>query len=316
MVENSKIEWCDHTFNAWIGCAKVSPGCENCYAEEMMDSRFGRVKWGPNGTRVRTSEAYWREPLKWNKDAECLQTFDCANGDHSDSCPQSNRPRVFCASLADVFEDREELLPWLLRLTMLIEDCTNLDWLLLTKRPEKVLERLDRIGCPRNWLWDNPHVWLGVSAENQRWWDRRVDALRNINAHVRFVSVEPMIGPIKAYDQFFVTEDCEYVGSARNMIHQVIVGGESGPGSRPCDIDWIRSLRDQCQSAGVAFFLKQLGGRPVDTGTQLDWPAGTAMQRDPEFGNGARILLPDKKGGDPSEWPEDLRVREFPIHRS
>lgn len=254
MAENSKIEWCDHTFNPWMGCVKVSPGCEHCYAEAMMDSRYGRVQWGENGTRALTSDANWRKPLKWNRDADAIQQYHSAN-----LGTDPPRPRVFCASLADVFEDREELLPWLARLVMLIEECTNLDWLVLTKRPEKVLERLEWVGCPPNWLYENSHVWLGVSAENQTWWDRRVSVLRDINARRRFVSVEPMIGPINAYDQFFVTEDCEYIGSARQMIDWVIVGGESGPGARPMHPDWVRSIRDQCQAAGVPFHFKQWG---------------------------------------------------------
>src|SRR6266404_3416295 len=117
MAENSKIEWCDHTFNPWIGCQKVSPGCDHCYAEAMMDKRYGRVKWGPHGERKRTSEDNWKKPLVWAKRA---------NG---------HRPRVFCASLADWLDNR--VAPrWRSDLGRLIEDTPELDWLLLTKRPE------------------------------------------------------------------------------------------------------------------------------------------------------------------------------------
>jgi protein gp37 len=117
MAENSKIEWCDHTFNPWIGCQKVSPGCDHCYAEAMMDKRYGRVQWGPHGERKRTSEDNWKKPLAWAKRA---------NG---------HRPRVFCASLADWLDNRVPL-QWRSDLGRLIEATPELDWLLLTKRPE------------------------------------------------------------------------------------------------------------------------------------------------------------------------------------
>jgi protein gp37 len=125
MAENSNIEWTHHTFNPWIGCTKVSDGCKNCYAENLMDKRYGRVKWGPQGTRVRTSEANWKKPLKWNREAEA----------------KGERHRVFCASLADVFEDKPdqpEMEQWRLELLELIIKTPYLDWLLLTKRPENV----------------------------------------------------------------------------------------------------------------------------------------------------------------------------------
>jgi protein gp37 len=106
MAENTKIQWATHTFNPWRGCAKIAPGCANCYADAQSKRNPGTLGvWGPNGTRVVASEAMWREPLKWNKAAACLETFDCNAGDHSDCCPQKVRDRVFCASLADVFED-------------------------------------------------------------------------------------------------------------------------------------------------------------------------------------------------------------------
>ena len=117
MAENSNIEWCDHTFNPWIGCQKVSPGCDHCYAEAMMDKRYGRVQWGPHGERVRTSQNNWNMPLRWAKKA---------NG---------HRPRVFCASLADWLDNRAPR-EWRSDLGRVIEATPELDWLLLTKRPE------------------------------------------------------------------------------------------------------------------------------------------------------------------------------------
>jgi protein gp37 len=125
MGENSKIEWCDHTFNPWIGCQKVSPGCDHCYAEAMMDLRYKKVQWGPHGERQRTSEQNWRLPTQWNAQA---RTFRKENG---------HRPRIFCASLADVFDNQIDT-SWRDDLFALIRKCNRLDWLVLTKRPENI----------------------------------------------------------------------------------------------------------------------------------------------------------------------------------
>ena len=130
MAENSNISWCDHTFNPWIGCQKVSPGCDSCYAEALMDTRFGKVQWGPEGERKLTSDANWRKPLTWNRKAATA----------------GERPRVFCASLADVF-DNQAPQAWRRRLWSLILDTPNLDWLLLTKRPQNISKMM-----PWNWL--------------------------------------------------------------------------------------------------------------------------------------------------------------------
>ena len=119
MAENSKIEWTDHTFNPWIGCTKVSDGCKNCYAESLMDKRWGKVKWGPQGQRQRTSDENWKKPFAWDRQA----------------AKQGIRYRVFCASLADVFEDNDQVSDWRLDLFDMIKVTPNLDWLLLTKRP-------------------------------------------------------------------------------------------------------------------------------------------------------------------------------------
>src|SRR5258708_600677 len=174
MAENSKIEWTTHTFNPWIGCQKVSPGCDHCYAEAMMDHRWGKVKWGPHGERKRTSEANWRKPLAWAKAARGT----------------GKRPRVFCASLADVF-DNQAPTGARAELFNLIRATPELDWLLLTKRPENIRKML-----PDNWGRGWPNVWIGTTCEDQKHFDRRYPLIREIPAAVHFISYEPAIGPL------------------------------------------------------------------------------------------------------------------------
>ncbi|MEQ8822619.1 MAG: phage Gp37/Gp68 family protein [Sumerlaeia bacterium] len=238
-MENTGIEWTDHTFNPWMGCEKVSAGCANCYAERDMDHRYGRVKWGPSGERVRTSASYWRKPIAWNKRAAA----------------EGVRERVFCASLADVFEDRRELDYWRADLFDLIRRTPHLDWMLLTKRPECVRSLIDTgVSGPQeemevDWQYDaNPpaNVWLGTSVEDQAAADTRVPALLKAPAALRFLSCEPLLGPVDLRPWL-------------DGIDWVIVGGESGPAARPMHPGWARSLRDQCVAAGVPFLLKQWG---------------------------------------------------------
>ena len=233
-MKNSKITWTDHTFNGWIGCTKVSPGCRNCYACTMMDTRYGRVQWGPCGTRQRTSVQYWRQPLRWNAEAK----------------EAGVRHRVFSASLADVFEKRDELIHWRNELHDLIRRTPFLDWLLLTKRPEVAADYYRWHDMPDN-------VWLGTSVENQATAGARIRILTNIPARVRFLSIEPLLEEIPNIDL--------------TGISWVIVGGESGPKCRPMMAEWVRSLRDQCQAAATPFFFKQWGGlRPKTNGNLLD----------------------------------------------
>lgn len=224
MAEFTTISWTDHTFNPWIGCTKVSDACINCYAEAMMDHRYHRVDWG--GERKLTSAANWRLPIRWNKSAK----------------EDSVRRRVFCASLADVFDNQ---VPdrWRSDLWNLIDRCPALDWMLLTKRPQNIKKML-----PSGWPW--PHVWLGTTTENQIEADRRLPTLLMIPAAVHFASVEPQL------------EAIDLNGYLTNGLDWIIVGGESGSGYRSFDQDWARSLRDQCRNAGAAFFMKQLGGYP------------------------------------------------------
>lgn len=254
MAENTKIEWAHHTFNPWIGCAKVSDGCKNCYAEEMMDKRYARAKWGIHGTRTKTSQANWNKPYQWNKQAEKLGI----------------RYRVFCSSLADVFEDRPELAPWRAALFHIINDTQNLDWLLLTKRPENV-NRMFAAVCSRNdWMEDVkptieslPNVWIGTSVENQAAANERIPHLLQIPANIRFLSIEPLLGPVDLTDIVVSMEVGEWHFDCLDFdgrtINWVIVGGESGQKARPMHPDWPLSIRDQCEAAGVPFLFKQWG---------------------------------------------------------
>ena len=244
MGENTKIEWCDHTWNGWIGCTKVSDGCKHCYAETLMDKRYGRVEWGPQGTRQRTSEANWRKPEVWNRRAKA----------------EGRRYKVFCASLADVFEDRPELIPWRADLFRLIDETPNLDWLVLTKRPELVNQFLRDVLNEASFP---PNVWIGTSVEDQKTADERIPHLLSIPASVRFLSMEPLLGAVDLtkYQPFCHTLDDYQAarGILSSWISWVIVGGDSGPHARPMHPDWVRSIRDQCVDAGVPFFFKQWG---------------------------------------------------------
>ncbi|MCG5077276.1 phage Gp37/Gp68 family protein [Paraburkholderia tagetis] len=238
-MENTTIEWADHTFNPFIGCTKVSPGCDHCYAEQLMDKRLHKVVWGAGQERIRTSTATWREPVRWNaQHAE----FVAAHG---------RRQRVFCASLADVF-DNEVPEAWRADLFDLIDRTPNLDWLLLTKRVGNVMRMinetatrqfdLERLHEPR--LPDN--VWIGPTMINRDEMFRDADKLLAVPARVRFWSVEPMLGDLGEIPLHLMPD-------------WVICGGESGPHARPMHPDWVRDFRDQCAKADVAFLFKQWG---------------------------------------------------------
>lgn len=228
MAKNSKIEWTHHTFNPWWGCAKVSPACTHCYAETWA-KRTGNHVWGDNAPRKFFTDRHWKEPLTWNADAN-------ASGE---------RRRVFCASMADVFERRAELNSWRERLWELIEATPLLDWLLLTKRPQNIASM-----APWGDRWPD-NVWLGCTAENQAWADKRIPILLQIPVRVRFLSCEPLLGRLDL-SAYLATDPTQ-------SIHWVIAGGESGTHSRPMNPEWVRALRNQCQGAGVAFHFKQWG---------------------------------------------------------
>lgn len=283
MGKNTKVEWATHTFNPWRGCTKVSAGCTNCYAD-AFSSRNPKVLgvWGPNGTRVVAAEAAWKEPLKWNREAKAA----------------GERHRAFCASLADVFEDWQgpmvdsqgEELSWdginpvmmqdvRRRLFELIDSTPNLDWLLVTKRPENIARMM-----PENFEYDHAascelaasvetpvvrhNVWLGTSVENQQAADERIPHLLKAPARVRFLSCEPLLGPVEFSNVTKRSDAVQQLGKkSLDGIHWVIVGGESGPHARPMHPKWARSLRDQCKAVGVAFHFKQWGEYfPTDAG--------------------------------------------------
>jgi protein gp37 len=268
MAENTAISWTDHTFNPWIGCTKVSPGCANCYAATQDNLR----KWTPDGwgkgkPRKRTSAGNWKDPLKWNHRAS-PEGRGVHYATHGAYLPE-HRPRVFCASLADWLDD-EVPIEWLRDLLYLIYRTENLDWLLLTKRPENFFRRMKAVGLLNGkegspdenayfaemiycWIIGShfpPNVWIGATVEDQQRANERIPLLLGIPAKVRFLSCEPLLGPLGPPN---TTTDSQ-------GIDWLICGGESGPGFRKFDPEWARSLRDQCKAAGVAFHMKQMGG--------------------------------------------------------
>lgn len=239
MGANTGIEWADHTFNPWIGCQAVSAACDHCYAETLVNGRMG----GDFATRRRTSARNWRLPLKWNRDAEI-----------------AGRPaRVFCASLADVFDNQADP-AWRCDLWDLIWQTPWLTWMLLTKRPMNIAKMLPTkaAGALADWGDGWPTVWLGTTVENQEEADRRIPHLLAVPARRRFVSCEPLLGPV-GLKQWFRNDYPGGVYYSPNGLHWVISGGESGPEARPSHPDWHRALRDQCARAGVAYFFKQWG---------------------------------------------------------
>ncbi len=261
MGEGTKIEWTDHTFNPWIGCTAVSPGCDHCYAEARMDTRLKVVEWGSHGERKRTSAKNWQMPLKWDRDA----------------AKAGKRAKVFCASLADVFDNHLSILPaWRRDLWDLIAKTPHLDWLLLTKRPQNI-DRYLPIHLGTAWFrstyseWPWPNVWLGTTVENQAEADRRIPHLLAVPAKVHFLSCEPLLGPVDltrlndkngTHEYTCLECDVDPVDDGEwggRTINWVICGGESGPGARPMNPQWARDLRDQCQAAGVPFHFKQNG---------------------------------------------------------
>ena len=269
MGADGKIEWTDHTFNPWIGCTKISPACDHCYAETWAQ-RYGQANlW--QGERRRTSANNWRQPLRWNAEAERAGV----------------RKRVFCASLADVFDNQVDG-AWRCDLWDLIHVTPHLDWLLLTKRPQNMAVMLPQKarGALADWGDGWPNVWLGTTVENQTEAEKRIPYLLSRPAAKRFLSCEPLLGPVNL--RKITTGERRYIDaitgargasglpapfpeclesvpaldpafSHQPRIDWVIAGGESGPGARPSHPEWFRALRDQCVSVGVPFFFKQWG---------------------------------------------------------
>lgn len=210
-----------------------------------MDKRYHRVQWGPHGERIRTSEANWKQPFRWAKKArEAMEDFDIGM-----LTMRPHRPRVFCSSLADVFDNQA---PEGARADLwgVIEDTTELDWLLLTKRPENILDMIPPkwdCGLPRN-------IWMGTTAEDQKSYDRRWPILSRVPCVVKFISYEPAIGPLT-------------IRNHEAKPHWLICGGESGPGYRDMPPSWANDIGWDCKTAGIAFFMKQMAGKkPIPPG--------------------------------------------------
>lgn len=311
MSESTTIEWCDRSWSPWEGCTKVSPGCANCYAE-TRNHRFGGDNWGKGKPRRLTADSGWEKPLQWNREA----------------AESGKRITVF-PSLCD-WLDEEVPADLLADFIGVIPETPNLTWLLLSKRPENwenalaaATEHLHPEGNIASvWIEGSypPNVWVGTSVEDQRR-DHRIRDLLKIPAAGKFLSVEPLLGPV---DLKLNRNGHTLQRTIGEDIHWVIVGGESGPGARPCNVDWIRDIVRQCKAANVPCFVKQLGSRPVYTAAGIEFLSQDGLDNvranwsDPKWfipwnssHNGApKITHP--KGGDPSEWPDDLRVREFP----
>lgn len=329
MAENSAIQWTTHTFNPWRGCSEVSPGCDNCYARTIA-KRNPRVlgEWGPNGTRVVAAESQWQTVRRWNAEAD-----------------PAERPRVFTASFADVLEWRDTMPRdyWdvvdraRVKLFTLVAECPNLDFLFLTKRIEHWQTVLAHTAtkCGPNdqaarrlidrWLRNHPpaNVWLGATCELQTVAEERVLKLAQIPAYVHFLSCEPLLSALDLtaihhdrehgyrYDalrgQFagIITRDL----LSAPKVQWVIVGGESGGAARPFQIEWARKLVKDCNRAGVPVFVKQMG-------SVVHAPAGcfTDPKHSRPWGDAGRVELKlvDHHGGNPNEWPEDIRIRQFP----
>lgn len=335
MGENSNIEWTDHTFNPWIGCAHVSPGCENCYAENNtyfvnIQRSKGKELWGVNAPRHIASEQMWRKPFAWNAAAAEVD----------------ERHRVFCASLADVFEDRPDLRVPRARLLGTIALTPHLDWLLLTKRPEGVMRLVEAVArdlhsdpnrsrtqerrrddaaynLADRWVDGKApaNVWIGATGEDCRRVLDRAEALDKIPARVKFMSAEPLLEdiapaletvlgieweePSEIDEAIAIMEGKDppfgsWVRRFPSQLDWIIFGGESGVNARPCDIEWIRRGVDVCRGAHATPFVKQLGSKVHSTA--VSWPN--------------KLPTKHKKGGDITEFPPDLRIREFPTPRS
>lgn len=285
MAEDTTIGWCHHTFNPWMGCTKVAAGCTNCYAEAFT-KRTGKTKWGPSGTRVLTSDANWKLPVKWNRDAE----------------REGVRRKVFCASLADVFEEWDgpildhhgkqvydgdqdivgiDMGDVRRRLFRLIDATPYLDWPLLTKRPENILSMWPGKANGKTLRYRH-NVWLLTSVATQEDVDRNVPLLLEcrILAPVIGLSCEPLLEPI---DLKLPYRDagghcsrcgCEWGPPEETLEHDcppgfgpridwIIVGGESGPKRRSVAVEAIESVAEQCERAAVPCYVKQdCGPRP------------------------------------------------------
>lgn len=290
MGTNTNIKWTDHSFNPWWGCAKVeAPGdepseCDSCYADTFAKrtgwtegGHHDAVLWGRDAERRFFADKHWNEPRKWDRLAGEAGVTDL----------------VFCASMADVFEARDDLDAERAKLWALIAETPNLVWQLLTKRPEQVRRKV-----PPEWLDAWPaNVWIGTSVGTQRSADLRIPRLLEIPAAVRFLSCEPLLGPVDLSEFLPVGYEyptdygtgVEYDVDRESAVDWIIVGGESGPGHRPMNLDHARRLVTDARRAGVPVFFKQVGGATSKAGGDLldgerihGFPAGMAYRHDTE----------------------------------
>jgi len=288
MSDKTGIQWTDATWNPISGCSKVSPGCKNCYAERDWArlSRNPKLKnyFGRPFTEVRCHPERLEQPLRWKK------------------------PRkIFVNSMSDLFH--EDVPFEFIHSVFTMMDRSRLHtFQVLTKRPERMNAYISSMkyehlcGGRLGVALPLRNVWLGVSIENQETADERIPILLDTPAAVRFLSLEPLLEPVNLEWEWFNKTIADY----DPVIDWVIVGGESGPNARPCNIEWIRSIIAQCRAAGVPVFVKQLGAVPCQFNE-----GGPRNQIPRVFRN--RL---DRHGGDPAEWPEDLRIREFPAARA
>lgn len=291
MGQTTGIKWTEATANFWWGCQRVSPGCEHCYAEQLATVRRKLPVWGPpKTTRRDRKKDVWADIVKWNAAA----------------AREGRRLKVFVSSMADVFEDHPQVAPWRAEALALLETLTSLDVQLLTKRPQNI-----RAMVPPHWLTAWPaHVWIGTTVEDQRRAEERIPHLLDVPAPVRFLSMEPLLEAVDLSRWLFdgtcrcgsdsehtPDSDCPYEPRVEDGVEWVIVGGESGPRARPFNLAWAHSIVAQCRAAGVACFVKQMGDNPVMEPGPITWPCAA------------------HHGADPSEWPEALRVQEFPAWR-
>ena len=306
MAEFTNISWCDSTFSPWIGCTKVGPGCDHCYAE-AQDKRFGGAHWGPGAARQRTTPAYWRNLRKWNAKA-------------ADFWVEHRRQRrVFIASQADVF-DNEVSPDWRLDLFDEVRGCHDLEIIIVTKRVGNVGKMTPNGVLPRN-------VILLATVCNQDEADRDIPKLlalktTGVAAHVG-LSIEPMLGPVDLRHtpapgvwRDWLTGECKGFAADYSDLPRldwIICGAESGPNARPMRLEWFRDLLAQCRAAGVPFFGKQLGPKCIMDRADAVQAVALGAGWEGRAGHASGIVtLRNRKGADLIEWPADLRVQDFP----
>ena len=332
MSTNSSIEWTEVTWNPVVGCTPISPGCDLCYAGVMSHrlAAMGQAAYvGLTVKRKAPARAGGRERATFNGTVRTLPDR------LADPLGWRKPRRVFVNSMSDLFH-KDVPFEFIDRVFAVMALAPQHTFQVLTKRPERMAEYLaDSIAQRRvarvaeaasridttpyryqgivEGSWPLPNVWLGTSVENQDAADERIPHLLRCPAAVRFLSCEPLLGPIDLSAYF----GGPYVGLPGDKVHPnynfgigwVIVGGESGPGARPCDVAWIRSVVAQCKAAGTACFVKQVGSKPRGF---AQWHHPDNDGHGIDIGGETGRKLTDKKGGDPAEWPEDLQVREMP----